>query len=89
MPIETMVDRFGRVVIPKQTRDHFGLEPGAALTVTEQDDGILLKPETPEPPLRVKGHVLVFAGEPTAEASQVLPRHREERLKRLMRGARR
>ncbi|HJS57617.1 MAG TPA: AbrB/MazE/SpoVT family DNA-binding domain-containing protein [Vicinamibacteria bacterium] len=84
MPIETMVDRFGRVVIPKKTRDRFGLEPGTALTVTEQDDGILLEPEGPEAPLRLKGHVLVFAGETTTEAPQVVRRHREERLQRLM-----
>ena len=83
MVIETTVDRFGRVVIPKKTRDHFGLEPGAALTITEREDGILLKPETPDAPLRLKGRVLVFTGEPTAEASQLVRRQREERLRRL------
>ena len=84
MPVETTVDRFGRVVIPKKTRDRFGLEPGVSLTVSEQEDGILLKLEAPDSPLGLKGHVLVFRGEMAREAPQVVRRHREERLRRLL-----
>ena len=29
--METTLDRFGRVVIPKQVRDDLGLKPGAVL----------------------------------------------------------
>jgi AbrB family looped-hinge helix DNA binding protein len=89
VPIETTVDKFGRGVIPEKIRDRFRLEPGAALTVTEVDDGILLTPESPEASLRLKGSVLVLVAEPTAEASQVLRSHRDERLTRLIRRGRR
>ena len=83
MPTETTVDRFGRVVIPKKTRDRFGLEPGTPLTVSEQEDGILLRPEPPADPLRRDGHVLVFSGELVGDASQAIRRTREERTRRL------
>jgi AbrB family looped-hinge helix DNA binding protein len=88
-PVATTVDRFGRVVIPKKTRDHFGLEPGTPVTISEQEDGILVKPDTLEAPVRLKGRVLVFSGELTGEVSQAVRRHREERIRRLGRGARR
>lgn len=89
MAAQTTVDRFGRVVIPKKTRDRFGLEPGASLTVSEQEDGILLKTETPDGHLRLKGHVLVYTGEMVGEASQAIRRQREERIRRLLTRARR
>ena len=89
MGSETTLDRFGRVVIPKQTRDRFGLEPGTALMVDEREDGILLKPAQAEPPLRVKGAVLVFAGAVAGEPVETLRRLREERIQRLMQRAKR
>lgn len=86
MASETSVDRFGRVVIPKRTRERFGLGPGAALTISEREDGILLKPESPDVPLQVKGGVLVFTGDVSdpADAAGALKRHREERQRRLL-----
>jgi AbrB family looped-hinge helix DNA binding protein len=86
MASETSVDRFGRVVIPKRTRERFGLGPGTALTVSERDDGILLRPESPEVPLQVRGGVLVFTGDVSdpADEARALHRHREERLRRLL-----
>lgn len=83
MASETTLDGFGRVVIPKPTREHFGLEPGSTLTVEEGKDGILLRPAAAAAPLRMKGRVLVFTGEVTGDADQVLSRVREERIQRL------
>jgi AbrB family looped-hinge helix DNA binding protein len=87
MPSETTVDRFGRVVIPKQTRDRFGLGPGASLSVREQEDGILLRPGTGGEPVRRVGHVLVFAGQLAGDTARAVQRVREERVRRLQRSA--
>ena len=84
MASEATLDRFGRVVIPKQTRDHFRLEPGSALTVDEREDGILLRPARTEAPLRVKGAVLVFTGELASDTSKAIAHQREARLRGLM-----
>jgi AbrB family looped-hinge helix DNA binding protein len=82
MAILTTVDRFGRVVIPKETRDHFGLVPGAPVTVVDAEEGILLKPGAPEAPLALKGGVLVFSGKATGDADALVRRVREERIRR-------
>lgn len=84
MPRQMHLDRFGRIVIPKPTRERFGLEPGSALRVDERDDGILLQPAEAEPPLRLKGAVLVFQGAALADAEDRLARQRDERIRRLM-----
>lgn len=42
--METTIDRFGRVVIPKRVREDLGLKAGEPLVIEEQAEGILLKP---------------------------------------------
>jgi AbrB family looped-hinge helix DNA binding protein len=79
----TTMDRFGRVVIPKETRDQFGLGPGSPVTVVDGREGILLKPGAPGAPLTLKGGVLVFSGQTTGDADALVRRVREERLRRF------
>ena len=38
------IDRFGRLVLPKEIRDHWGLRGGTEFEVEEQEDAILLRP---------------------------------------------
>lgn len=47
--METTLDRFGRVVIPKEIRDILGLKPGELLKVEQSDDEVILKPLREEP----------------------------------------
>jgi AbrB family looped-hinge helix DNA binding protein len=82
MAITTTVDRFGRVVIPKETRDRFGLAPGTSVTLADTDDGILLRPGATAPLVR-KGGVLVFTGKVGADARDAVGRVREERIRRF------
>jgi AbrB family looped-hinge helix DNA binding protein len=89
MEAQTTVDRFGRIVIPKATRDHFGLAPGTALTVIDAATGVLLQPSAPTASLRVKGGVLVFQGEITGAADAPVRRDRDERIRRFLPGRKR
>ncbi len=89
METQTTVDRFGRVVIPKGTRDHLGLVPGSALTVTDVEDGVLLTPSAPAASLRLKGGVLVFSGNVTGAADAPVRRDRNERIRRFLPGRKR
>lgn len=79
--METTLDRFGRIVIPKKVRTDLGLKPGAHLTIEETDDSIVLKPVSDEPQVIEKDGVLVFAGATTGNIEEALAQHRKKRLK--------
>ena len=62
--METRVDRFGRIVLPKGVRDELGLEPGDALEIREAEGGVYLRPlRRDESPLRNEGALVVFDGQ--------------------------
>ena len=83
--METTIDRFGRVVIPKQMREDLGLRPGAALRLEEDREGILLRPLRDEPPVVDRQGVLVFRGRATADLAQAVQAQRAERMTHLAR----
>jgi AbrB family looped-hinge helix DNA binding protein len=78
--METTIDRFGRVVIPKQVREGLGLEAGESLVIEERNEGILLRPAREAAALKHKGRVLVFTGQATGEPGNLVRRARDERL---------
>lgn len=80
---ETIVDRFGRIVIPKKIRDDFNLQAGSQIRFEESEQGIVLKPVRGESNLRWKDGVLVFSGTPLEDLSNALAKHREERSRSL------
>lgn len=86
MPTTTTIDRFGRVVIPKEKRDQFGLVPGAVVTMVDSGEGLLLELGTPAVPLTLKGGILVYSGEVAADAGALLRGLREERIQRFFPG---
>lgn len=81
--METTLDRFGRIVIPKQIRDDLGLAPGAVLKVEERDEGILLKPVEEAASFVREGTVLVFTGEAQGDLEAALRSDREERARKM------
>lgn len=80
--MKTILDRFGRVVVPKDIRDRLGLKPGAELEIDEKGNEVVLKPVEHEPSLMVKEGVLVYSGAPTGDIRGAVKTHREERLKK-------
>jgi AbrB family looped-hinge helix DNA binding protein len=81
--METRLDKFGRVVLPKDIRDHLDLKPGQILKVERTDEEVILKPVEKELPLRVKDGVLVFSGAATGDIAKAVKEHREGRLKKV------
>ena len=81
--METSVDRFGRIVIPKKIREDFNLKAGTPIRIEENEQSIILTPEHGEPNLRVKDDVLVFSGTPLEDLGDSLAKHRENRIKSL------
>ena len=58
----TTIDRFGRVVVPKQFRDRFNLVAGTQLEIEATGDGLKLRKVVSEPTLVWKKGVLVHHG---------------------------
>ncbi len=81
--METKLDKFGRVVLPKDIRDNLNLKPGQVLRIEKSDDEVILKPLRREAPLHVKGGVLIFSGTATGDIMEAVRLHREERLKKV------
>ena len=79
--MQTILDRFGRVVIPKEVRDAVGLEPGAVLTVEERGEKILLAPLAEGKSLALKEGILVYAGKTVGTLTGAVKAHRAERIK--------
>jgi len=81
--METSLDRFGRIVIPKKIREDFNLKAGSPIRIEEGEQVIILKPIQGESNLYVKDGVLVFTGTPLEGLGDALAKHREERIKSI------
>ena len=82
--MEVVLDKFGRIVIPKRIRDDLGLGPGTSLRIERKADAIILVAQTEEPAVAHEDGVLVFTGEPVGDLTDAVSREREERLSRLV-----
>ena len=81
--METTLDRFGRIIIPKNVREDMGLEAGAVLQIEKQGEKIVLKPTQGEPQVVEKKGILVFTGGAVGDVGSALHEHRRSRLKKV------
>ena len=79
--METTIDRFGRLVIPKKIRDEHNLEPGTQVRIEEKEDTIILIPIRGEQNLQWKDGVLVYTGVPLGDLVKAVSKHRNERAR--------
>jgi AbrB family looped-hinge helix DNA binding protein len=84
--METTIDRFGRIIIPKDVRDDMGLEAGAVLQIEKEGEKIILQPVQGEPKITAKKGILVFTGAAAGDVGAALQEHRRRRLKKMARG---
>lgn len=81
--MNTRLDKFGRIVIPKSIRDRLGLAPGERLRIEVQDSKIVVDAPGKEPQLVTKEGLLVIAGHLTGSVDDLVEKVREERLKHV------
>jgi len=82
MPSRLIIDRGGRIVIPKPVREKLNLEPGDSLELESAGEQITLRPVRGTAPLKKEHGVWVFrSGQPLSASStdQMLQQIREER----------
>lgn len=84
--MRTTIDRFGRVVVPKELRDRVGFHPGIEIEIDEHEREIVLKQADQATPLQDEDGVLVFAGKAIGDISGSLRMQREKRLQKLSSG---
>ena len=80
--MEIGIDQAGRVELPKDVRERYGLGVGSELELIEQAEGILLRPVSAKPAMTQVDGWWVHHGEPVGGTDIValLEREREERL---------
>lgn len=81
--MEAILDKFGRIVIPKKIRDDFSLMPGSSIWIEEGKNEILLKPVEGESGLIEKDGVLVFTGKLMGSIETKIEEIRKERSRSL------
>jgi len=81
--METTLDRFGRVVIPKKVREDLGLEPGVVLQIKQENEKILMEPMHNEPRIVLKKGVLVVTGSATGSIEDAVRTLRKKRISKV------
>ncbi len=84
--IRIPIDRQGRIVLPKEVREHHGLAGGSEFEVIEEPDRIILKPVPQGAKLVNKGGVLVAVPNkaPSISIPDFIRQQREERIKKFL-----
>ncbi len=77
------LDRFGRLVVPKDIRDRLGLRPGTEIEIDAKENELVLRPVAHEPSLKLKKGVLVFSGKTTGDLRGAVWAHREKRQRKV------
>lgn len=81
--MEAVLDKFGRIVIPKELRDALGLRPGSSFQIEERNQEICLKPVEGTPHLKKVNGWLVFTGKLQGDISNIINEIREERIEHV------
>lgn len=81
MKSHAVIDRAGRIIIPKPLRDMLRLNAGDTLRLESSEDSITLKPERPTIPLQKEMGVWVYrtGAEFSPSISDLIDEARDER----------
>lgn len=86
--IQISLDDLGHILIPAALRRRMGLKPGMTLVVEDaEQDGVQLRVQEEPSALIEKDGLLVFAGEPISDITNVVQEERERQIQALTRRA--
>ncbi|HRC86759.1 MAG TPA: AbrB/MazE/SpoVT family DNA-binding domain-containing protein [Thermoanaerobaculia bacterium] len=83
MSEQALLDRLGRVLIPKPLRQSLGLQEGTLLEIEEEGGALRLRAVQPEPELVREGRVLVYHGTALSDLEAAVEAQRAERGQQL------
>ncbi len=81
--METQIDKFGRIVIPKSVRDHLGLKTGSVLYIEEHNLNIILKVAERASAIKIKGGIAIYMGQAIDDIESAMDDERNNRLDKL------
>ena len=81
--MDAVLDKFGRIIIPKKIRESLGIGPGSAFHIISENQEIHLKPMETSTCLKNKSGWLVFEGDFTASPDSAVDDFRRKRLGRV------
>jgi len=70
------IDKFGRVLIPKNLRKHLGITPDSSINIIEDGDRIIIEPVSEQEPLIEKDGLLIFTGKIQDNLDSAVDRNR-------------
>lgn len=82
--MEVTVDKFGRIVVPKNLRDSLGIAPGMRLEIEQIGREILLRLPAEASNLRDEGGVLVYCGRLIGDVEETIQQVREQRHRQII-----
>lgn len=77
---KTKVDKFGRIVIPKEMRADLGILPGSVILIEGTADEITIRPLAEEPIIYNKNGILVARGKMVGDIESHIKKLRSERI---------
>jgi AbrB family looped-hinge helix DNA binding protein len=80
--MKTSIDKFGRIVVPKEMRKRHGLLPGTEVIVEDAGETIVLKPAADQSGLFEKDGLMVFRGRALGDLDAAIRGQRVDRLRR-------
>ena len=83
--MHVVLDRSGRIVVPREAREKLGLGPGSRLEVTVSEGALVLRRLFESEPLQVRDGVLVYTGQLSGDLGRAVSRDRAARRTRVMR----
>ena len=79
--MQTTLDKFGRVTLPKAMRVHLGIDTDTLLEMQEQGDAVIIRVVRKQQYTAMENGLLVYTGKPVGNFDQILDDLRDERLK--------
>jgi AbrB family looped-hinge helix DNA binding protein len=77
------IDKFGRLLIPKEWRERVGLTSGKEVRIVAEGNELRLIPQGSGGHLEKRGSVKVITGEAGGDLREAVARHRSDRLRQL------
>lgn len=78
-----VIDKFGRVLIPKKVRTNLCLTPGSVLEIEEKETGVTIHPAVEKPILITKEGVLVARCHPIEPLKGFEKKLRSQRIQKF------
>lgn len=80
------LDKFGRILIPKQFREHLGISNDTKMNIEADGERIIIEVVKNQEPLVEKDGLLIFTGKLQGDVDRALKSNRSQRMDNVLTG---